>query len=301
MVRRSLWLLATVASLALIPAAARAATSPYDAIYVFGDSYCDVGNAYAATKGATPAAPYYNGRFSNGPIWLDHVAGAWGLPMTASLLGGTNYAFGGAYVTIPENVPDSIPPSVPQQVALYLSNVHNHADPNALYVIEGGGNDILAATAANNVSAESLAFQIALGISESELALRRAGARHFLIPDLLDVGQLPAAKASGNATFASSASAATNNALDFFLGSEELLEGIHIFRINVFSLFHDVAQDGFHFGFIDITDPCLNSAVTPPTLCANPYTSLFWDEEHPTIFGHAFFAVTVEANLGPRP
>ncbi len=299
MVRRSLWLFTAIASLAFMSAAARAATSPYDAIYVFGDSYCDVGNIYTATNGATPAAPYYNGRFSNGPIWIDHVAGAWGLPLKASLLGGTDYAFGGAYVTIPENVPDSIPPSVPQQVALYLSSVHNHADPNALYVIEGGGNDILAASAANNVSVETLAFQIALGISESELALRRAGARHFLIPDLLDVGQLPAGKA--NANFASSASVATNNALDFFLGSEELLEGIHIYRINVFSLFHDVAQDASHFGFTDVVDPCLNSVVVPPVLCPNPYVSLFWDAEHPTEFGHAFFAVTVEANLGPKP
>ena len=54
---------------------------PYNAIYVFGDSYCDVGNVYTATKGAIPAAPYYNGRFSNGPIWIDHVASASGLPM----------------------------------------------------------------------------------------------------------------------------------------------------------------------------------------------------------------------------
>jgi phospholipase/lecithinase/hemolysin len=299
MVRRSLWLFTAIAALAFMSAAAHAATSPYDAIYVFGDSYCDVGNIYAATNGATPPAPYYNGRFSNGPIWIDHVAGAWGLPIKASLLGGTDYAFGGAYVTIPENVADSIPPSVPQQVALYLSSVNNHADPNALYVIEGGGNDILAAITANNASVESLAFQIALGISESELALRRAGARHFLIPDLLDVGQLPAA--SANTNFASSASVATNNALDFFLGSEELLEGIHIYRINVFSLFHDVAQDGTHFGFTDVTHPCLNPVIVPLVVCANPYITLFWDEEHPTSFGHAFFAVTVEANLGPKP
>jgi phospholipase/lecithinase/hemolysin len=194
-------------------------------------------------------------------------------------------AFGGACVTIPGNAPDSIPPSAPPQV----------------YVIEGGGNDILVAITANNLSVEPLAFQIALGISESELALRRAGARHFLIPDLLDVGQLPAAKA--NAGFASSASVATNNALGFFLGSEGLFEGIHIYRINVFSLFHDVAQDVTHFGFTDITDPCLTPVPNPPfySVCSNPFVALFWDAEHPTEFGHAFFAVTVEANLGPKP
>ena len=67
--------------------AAHATTPTYDALYVFGDSYCDVGNLFALTGGAEPAAPYYNGRFSNGPIWLDHVAGFLGVPLKASALG----------------------------------------------------------------------------------------------------------------------------------------------------------------------------------------------------------------------
>jgi hypothetical protein len=35
-------------------------------------------------------------RFSNGPIWLDHVAGFLRLPLTPSILKGTDFAFGGA-------------------------------------------------------------------------------------------------------------------------------------------------------------------------------------------------------------
>ena len=287
-IQRSLWVFAALTCLALGSTAGRAATPGYDAIYVFGDSYCDVGNIFVATGGAIPSAPYYNGRFSNGPIWIDHVANVWGLPMTASLVGGTDYAFGGAYVTSAQVTPFGNIPSVPQQVELYLTQHGGKADPNALYVIEGGGNDILGA---NGVSAEALGYQIALGIAESELLLRRAGAKNFLIPDLLDVGQLPAAKA--NTSFATAASVATNKALELVLGTEELLERVNIHRIDVFSLFHDVAADLTHFGFVDITDPCL----TPPLLCADPDHTLFWDEEHPTEFGHAFFAVTVEASL----
>ena len=79
--------------------AAHAAASSFDAIYVFGDSYSDVGNIFIATGGAKPAPPYYKGRFSNGPIWIDHLAGAYGLTVTPSLKGGTDYAFGGAEVT----------------------------------------------------------------------------------------------------------------------------------------------------------------------------------------------------------
>jgi len=304
------WILAAlVICLAFESISARAASPGYDAIYVFGDSYCDVGNIYAATKGATPPSlpvgPYFNGRFSNGPIWVEHVASAWGLPMKASLLGGTDYAFGGASVTIPGNG-TTIPPSIPQQVEMYLASVHGHADRKALYIIEGGGNDILGAS---GVSPEYLGYQIALGISDSELALRRAGAEHFLIPDLLNVGLLPEAAAEGKefVSFAAAASVATNKALDRLLGFEDFFERVRIHRLDVFRLFRDIAADSTttlpvplvsHFGFTNIVIPCLSLTLTP---CADPDHTLFWDGEHPTEFGHAFFAVTVVANLNTKP
>jgi outer membrane lipase/esterase len=297
-VLRILCVLTLLTCLAFGSIAARAATPPYDAIYVFGDSYCDVGNIYAATSHTIPPSPpYFNGRFSNGPIWIEHVAGVWGLPMVASLVpGGTDYAFGGAYVTIPENISLGIPPSVPQQVEAYLSSVQGHADPKALYVIEGGGNDILGAGAAGAsgvTAADNLGYQIARGISEGELALLRAGAENFLIPDLVDVGQLPAATAF--ASFASAATVATNKELDRLLRFEESFGRVRVHRLDVFSLFHDIAADPTHFGFTNITIPCL---ILNPLGCADPDHTLFWDAEHPTEFGHAFFAVMVEATLG---
>ena len=270
---------------------ASATTPPYDAIYVFGDSYCDVGNIFFLTKGADPAPPYYNGRFSNGPIWIEHVASSMGLPMKAALLGGTDYAFGGAHVTGPVSTAAGDIPSVPQQVALYLSQHNGKADPNALYILEGGGNDIVDATGG---SPQTLGFQIALGLSESELLLRRSGAKNFLIPDLLDVSLLPVAQP--NATFAHQATLATNKSLNDLLFVEQLLQGIHIRRLNVFSLFQSIAADATHFGFTNITDPC----IVANTICADPDHTLFWDTFHPTVFGHAFFAVITEANLSQQ-
>ena len=166
--RKSTWILTTTL-LGLVSIAAQAATPKYDNLIVFGDSYCDVGNLYLATGGAEPAAPYYNMRFSNGPLWVDHVAGFMGVPLTASLAGGTDYAFGGAWVTQPQSVTGV--PSVPQQVETYLIQHGGKADPNALYILEGGGNDILDTTTG---TPEELGKQIALGISASELLLRRA-------------------------------------------------------------------------------------------------------------------------------
>ncbi len=268
-----------------------AATTSYDAIYVFGDSYCDVGNLFIATGGAEPPAPYYNGRFSNGPLWIEHVAGGLGLPMTASLNGGTDYAFAGAFATAPQPIPGggSIP-SVPQQVELYLSQHGGKADPNALYILEGGGNDILDATGG---SPGELGLQIASALAGSELLLRRAGAKHFVIPNLFNVGLLPAGQA--NAAFDAVAVTATNKYLNEFLAFEDFIEGIHIVRLDVFSLIQSVETDSTHYGFTNITTPCLTT-----TLCSDPDHTLFWDTHHPTEFGQNLFAVTAEVVLAQQ-
>jgi outer membrane lipase/esterase len=285
-----------LALLAFQPLATHASTPTFDAIYVFGDSYCDVGNIFFLSGQTEPLSPpYYNGRFSNGPIWVEHIASAMGLPMKASQLppfDGTDYAFGGAEVTAPVPVPGSplVIPSVPQQVALYLQAHGGKADPKALYIIEGGGNDIINATGG---SPDTLGFQIALGLSASELLLRRAGAKNFLIPNLIDVSLLPIAQP--NAAFARQASLATNKYLTNLLWAEQLIQGVTIRQINVFSLFQAVVADATHFGFTDIVNPCINPITK--TVCADPDHTLFWDLEHPTVFGHSFFAVLTEANL----
>ena len=68
----------------------------YSQLISFGDSLSDRGNVFLATSGASPAAPYDNGQFSNGDVWTARVASALGVTSAASLSGGTNYAYGGA-------------------------------------------------------------------------------------------------------------------------------------------------------------------------------------------------------------
>jgi phospholipase/lecithinase/hemolysin len=193
-------------------------------------------------------------------------------------------------VTAPQPIPGGFIPSVPQQVELYLSQHGGKADPNALYIIEGGGNDILGTTTG---TPNGLAYQIAAGIAQSELLLRQAGARHFVIPNLFNVGILPAA--AGNTAFSTAASSETNKFVNQFLGAEQALQGIHILRMDVFSLMNAVGTDPTHFGFIDVMDPCLTTV-----LCADPDHTFFWDSHHPTVFGHSFFAVTLENVLAQQ-
>lgn len=71
----------------------------YDAIIVFGDSLSDNGNGtFKLTNRTWPADPaYYNGRFANGPTWVEYVARAV-LPFKKRVLDAGLYdeAYGGA-------------------------------------------------------------------------------------------------------------------------------------------------------------------------------------------------------------
>jgi len=267
---------------------AQSTTPAYDKLFVFGDSYCDVGNLFTATGGRVPSAPYYNGRFSNGLLWVDHVAGLLGVPLTPSLLGGTDYAFGGAWVTAAQPLGGgAFIPSVRQQVELYLGGHGGKADPNAMYILEGGGNDILGTKTG---SPQAVAFKIAGRIVDCTIMLREAGARHFIIPNLFNVGLLPAAM--GNASFATAASTATNEFVNSLLAREDNQQGVQILRMDVFGLLNAVQTDPTHFGFTNIKIPCLTTAQ-----CADPDRTFFWDMHHPTEFGHVCLAAAFENAL----
>jgi phospholipase/lecithinase/hemolysin len=287
--RRSTLVCAIFACLILLPFSAQAGTPHFSAIYVFGDSYCDVGNLYAVV--GAPGLPYLPGRRSNGPLWVEHIANAWGLPMTPSIAHGNDYAWAGAEVINPIPEPGFSIPNVPQQIAQYLNDHGGKADPNALYILEGGGNDIIDANGSGDPQA--LGFHIALGLASVELALRHAGAKNFLVPILFDVGLLPAA--SPNNAFATQATLATNKYLGDLLKLEELLQGIDIRRPDIFSMMQSVVSDPNHFGFTDITHPCITD-----TVCADPDHTFFWDTYHPTVFGHSFFAVSTIAVYSQR-
>ena len=287
-IRSKLLAYSTVFCLVLLPAAMQAANPHFSAIYVFGDSYCDAGNLFAAA--GVPGAPYYMGRFSNGPVFVEHIASAWGLPMIPSNLGGTDYAWGGAFVTADQPLGGgAVIPSVPHQVQLYLSQHHGKADPNALYILEGGGNDII--DAAGVGSPQQLGFQIALGTAANELLLRRAGARNFLIPNIFNLATVP--EGGTFAAFNTAAALAANKDLGEALQLEELFPGVHITHMDTFDLFQSVETSATHFGFLDVTTACFDEVAL--TLCSDPVHNLFWDHIHPTVFMHSFLAVTIEA------
>jgi phospholipase/lecithinase/hemolysin len=182
---------ATVAA-ALFSTASFAATAPgaYSNLYVFGDSLVDAGNIAVLTGGTVPnrALGYFENRFTNGYDYVDYINyQLFGSATAPSLRGGNNFAFGGARVV--SDTTDAIPDINPQ-VAQYAARAAGVADPNALYVLNAGGNDIFALGrfAAGNANAlkpfntpADYVNAIVNQYAGAVLTLNNLGARNILI------------------------------------------------------------------------------------------------------------------------
>lgn len=134
----------SAAALAVAAPAIAANPNNFSALYVFGDSLVDAGNINALTGGAVPnkSLGYFDGKFTNGYNYVDHLNyQLFGSATKASLRGGNNFAYGGARVVTDGR--DAIPDINPQ-IASYLTTKGPAADPNALYILNAGGNDIFA-------------------------------------------------------------------------------------------------------------------------------------------------------------
>ena len=94
---------------------------------------------------------------------------------------GTNYAVSGARITAansltPAFASAALAPSITQQMTNYLASTGGVANPNALYIISAGSNDVPGNTQAY------LAQQAAI-FTNSVAQLQAAGARYILIPN----------------------------------------------------------------------------------------------------------------------
>lgn len=165
---------------------------PYSEVYVFGESFVDMGNAkdlfWSYSIDWPPSPPYAGGRFCNGPVFPEVIAENLDVgPLDASFAGGTNYAYGGARSVGESLMFGFIPiPSVRSQVEEYLADAGGVADPAALYILHDGGNDTAFAVGvffeAGWDPAAEIMQESALGMIESVQMLADAGAVNFVVP-----------------------------------------------------------------------------------------------------------------------
>ena len=301
----------------------------FDKMYVFSDSLSDPGNIFKATKSVqlfdiftdipvTPSSPpYYQGRFSNGFVWVERLAteldidlipstdlsvifpglninspfsfsfsDGFGLAVNSDFNGSTteesvNFAFGGAQ-TGEEGAGEfgDLIPGMKQQVKWFVEDhreAGKTADSDALYIISGGRNDY----SDENPNPEDIVNNIELEIE----SLYEIGARNFLVSNLPDLGKIPATPVELTDTF--SGYTQTHNEL-LEQTTEELrdeLTGANIVILDFNTLFDEMLENPQDYDLTNVSDPYLDPSLEP-TAGANVNEYLFYDTVHPTATVH---------------
>ncbi len=273
------------------PLAAQA--SQFTSIYAFGDSLSDTGNVYFATGRTTPLSPpYYQGRFSNGPIWVEDLATSLGIPLE-------NYAYGGA-TTGTVNIGSPLLPGLQQEIGLFANN-HPLANPKALYTVWAGANDYLF-TPVDPVNPTATPLSN-IGTAIKNLSI--LGAKDFLVVNLPDLGLLPIVTSNSLPAPSSYYTALTlqhNAGLLSAIYAEGLPTDVKVTQLDVYSLANKIIQNPAQYGLTNVTGNCLDKTTNPYTLCTNPSQYFFWDDVHPTTGIHSIVAQqAVKAVLVPEP
>lgn len=260
-----------------------ASAQNFDRVYVFGDSLSDVGNVFKTTKGEDPPSPpYFRGRYSNGPVWVEYLAS--NLKLTSN--SDTNFAFGGATTGDYQGTP----PGLLAQINNFKVT-HSSADPNALYILWAGANDYLGGVTDSTKPINNLAIAVK--------SLSVVGAKNIVVVNLPDLGKLPATRTSQRSDSLNDLTKKHNSGLTASLNGlrQELRPDVNITYLDVNSLFNQIISTPGKFGFKNVTSPCLSKV----SICEHPNEYLFWDNIHPTTAAHKLFVTAAFRALKPAP
>lgn len=278
----------------------------YSGLYVFGDSLSDMGNVYDLTKAVVPVPgpPYFNGRFSNGPVYAEVLADRLGLNLDNSLDGGTDYAYGGAGTDfqVPQ-LPGFAPLSVEGQVVQFSTEMALSGDTvgdDDLFVVFAGVNNLQSAVDQPSM-ADAIVDDAVADVAGILGDLRDLGAQNFLVPNAPNLGAAP--RYAGSGTLATDVSVRFNEGL-------ATLAGPDVTVFDTFALLQSAIDDPSIFGLTNVVDPCFTGGQfgtgNDDEQCDNPDEYLFWDELHPTAAAHAalgdaMFAELMPATVQPVP
>ena len=308
----------------IFAAAPAAQAQQFSNVVVFGDSLSDAGfyRPVLAALGVPASLLPILGRFTTapGPVYSELITSYYGFtPSPSNLNNGFIFAQGGARVAVNST---STPPGAAQrpvstQVTEFLARGGGAADPNALYIVWAGANDVI--QTAQGIGAGTIPADQASGIIQTTAAaeiqqigrLRAAGARYVVVFGLPDIGATPAFIAAGAATAGSVTQLSAGYNTTLFSGLAQA--GIRVIPVDAFAFLTEVRANPSSFGFTNITTPACRafppfSSAPDALFCPSSVwltadanqTFLFADGIHPTTAAHAILAQFVEGMIdGP--
>ena len=254
------------------------ASAQFSGTYIFGDSLSDAGQ--------------YGARFTTNPGLTAsmYVGETFGFTSTPSFTGGNDFAQGGARVNNPQG---GLPPGTPdlsiaQQVTAFLPKVAQN--PNALYQIQGGGNDLLVLGGQflqgqiTQAQLQAGLAQAAIDLATQVVKLNAAGAQFVVLQNLGDAGKTPYAISLNQQAAFSQLAGLFNTTLN----SAVAATGARVIQFNTFKFQNEIVANAAAYGFLNVTQQvCTTQSslnCTPATL-KTPTGNLtyFWaDGVHPT-------------------
>lgn len=295
--------------------------SGYGNVYVFGDSLSDAGafTNFVAAIGRPTA-----NRFTTNPgsIWAENIGNSYGVavtpayalnPATAvfSATGGTDYAIGGARVTLTPGVftasaaiAANIVP-LTDQITTNLGQTGGVAKADALYLFWGGANDVFHQFGAVGVGlpVANAAAAVTTAAADAVAQIKRlqaAGARNLVVLALPDMGINPFAASTGGAGagLLTSLSGAYDTALKQGLSAAGVT---NIAYLDPRGLFADINARPAAYGLTNTTIPACgaSSSLGCGTAQQIPGSStyMFADGVHPSAASHKIISDWVYATL----
>lgn len=244
--------------------------APIQQLIVFGDSLSDTGVVFRATNGVYPPnPPYYQGRYSNGRVWVEYLADALAIKQV------NNFACGGATTV---NGRENLVPGLLAQVQSFVQTTPQLSS-SALYVLWAGANDYL-------LGASTVAQPVA-NIQQAIATLSRQGAQRILVANLPDLGQIPATRNQASAGRLSTLTQQHNQSLRRSLKVlNQQFPDLQTVTLDSYTLYQTAIANPAEFGFSQVKNACLAGARA----CGQPDQFLFWDDIHPTTRGHQILA-----------
>lgn len=257
----------------------------FTALYVFGDSLSDTG------RNPAPPGSYFNGRYSNGPLWVEYLSAQLGLTYNAA----NNFAVSGSATS-----------GLASQIAGLAPSTNLHT---ALFTVWSAGNDFQdnVSLGVNDAGWSNVVVTAVSNLTNAIGALFTNGAREMIVANLPNLGQAPGSASfpPGYPAYVDSKVALFNAMLATALTNVmQQNPGLRIYPLDVNSFLTGILSAPATFGFTVTT----KGALEDPSLTDKSFTGpgadyVFWDIIHPTTKVHALVAtlafqrVAVELNI----
>ncbi len=268
--------------------AVSAQAADYSNAIIFGDSLSD-GGAYGSRFTTNP-----------GMTAVEYAAQGLGLQTSPAVTlagvvaGGNNYAQGGAMVST--NAATVLPMSVSSQVGLYLMQNAGKSDPNAVYFIQGGANDIF------NASKNGSTFPVLLGTAQQAAAdlatqiqkLQTTGAQTIVIQNLPNIGVTP--DYVGNPV-ASAGGKMLSEAFNTTLKQSITDKNLNVVLLDTYALINEVVATPMAYGFTNAQN---KACATTGSLYCSPATLVSTDAANTYVFADGVHPTTAAQKLSAQ-